>query len=361
MKKFYHKYGKWIRAIAFVAVFLVLNQCLTQYVVPAGLTRFITHEVEDDTKEYDTVIFGQSLPSYGVNTSILQKQTGKNVTQVAVGGQYMMDMYYMIQEMYAHQTPETVVIDIDHTYWDYIPKTENTVANTLIYNNYPNSFRKVSYFNKAMMDKEYRAALFPWMNYRDNYSKVTQIMRTKHSKAYRDYDASCVEQTFTCDTYQGKGFIYRDRTFARDEAGQIQLSWDETAEDLKTSEQYFRKIVSCCKEKGSKVMMMSVPINQETLLKNQESMDAYNRVNRYFQSLAQDCNIEYYNFNLVKSSVYQRTTDDYWDYGGHMYGDAAERFSTMLGGFMKKLENGEHINREDWFYKDTSEMAREEM
>lgn len=360
MKKFYNKYGKWIKAIAFVAVFLVLNQFLCQYIVPVGWTRFIVHEVEDDAKEYDTVIFGQSLPSYGVDTTILSEQTGKSVTQVAIGGQYMMDMYYMIEEMYAHQTPETVIIDIDHTYWDSIPEEDNTVSNTLVYNNYPDSLRKMMYFKDTMMKKEYRAALFPWMNYRDNYDKIPQIIRTKWSKAYRDYDPSSAEKTFECDSYKGKGFIYRDRTFTKDGATKLQLTWNETAEDLKTSETYFKKIVSCCKSKGSKVMMISVPISTETLMANAESVATYNEIYTYFQGLADECDVEYYNFNLVRKSIYIRKDDDYWDYG-HMYGDAAERFSQVLGDFMNQLDQEGTIEETHYFYKDASEMQQDEM
>lgn len=357
MKHFYRKHGKWIRAVAFIAVFLVTNQLLTQYVVPAGLTRFILHEVEDEQQNYQVVIFGESLVSYGIDTETLESQTGKKTMQVSIGGEYMMDMYYLVQEMYKHQTPETVIIDIDHTYWKDIPLKENTVTSTLVYNNYPASFRKLSYFNEAMMNKEYRAVLFPWMNYRDHYSEVWNIFKTKNSEAYRNYDASLVKQGFSCDTYKGKGFIYRDRTFLRDENAKVQITWDETQEDTISSAMYLKKIISVCKDKGSKVIMMSMPMNTETILMNQESIDAYNQIHKYFQKQAEDNQVEYYDFNLVRTEQYERSAEDYWDYNGHMYGDAAGRFSKMLGTFFWELEKQGIVEQKSYFYEDVSQMV----
>ena len=347
-----NKYKKGIRAAAFLLLICLINVFLNTSLVQVGLTRFIVHDFDKD--RYECVIFGQSHSSYGIDPATVEKQTGLKTMNMAVGGQYMMDLYYYVQHMYDEQNPKMVVLDLDYQYFIHVPNKTNTIMSTLMYYNYPLSWRKIPYAWNKLENKEYRAALFPWMNHRNDIDIWYPILMNKLSAAYRDYNPATVTQIEKCDTYKGRGFISRDRSFVKDEC-KVGILWDEASVDYKTSVEYFKKIVKYCEEKGSQVVLITTPINPQTLI---ESDQEYNQIEQYMDNMADSVGLPYYNFNIARYSVFRRTNDDYWDYDGHMYGDTAERYSKFLGKFLKKLYDGEEIDTSKYFYKDIFKMRK---
>lgn len=357
MKKFYHKYGKWIRLAGFLCVFFGINWFLNTNLIQSALSRIIIHEMRDTgSGNYDCVVFGESHSSYAIDPEVLREETGMNTMNASIGGEYMRDMYYMALEMYAHHTPKMVVIDVDYQYFIHVPDTRNTVMSTLVYNNYPCSFRKLQYAAEVLPQKEYRAALFPWMNSRNNVRGMMGIFWNKRTEAYKKYRPSAVTEIDPNDTYQGKGFIFRARTYQRDETQRVGIWWNEKKVDYDKSVRYFKKLVELCRSKGSNVVMITSPINAETLLLNETTVKEYHEIENYFAQLAKDNDLTYYNFNLVRPEQYRRSTEDYWDYDGHMYGDAARRYSRFLGRFLKRVADGEDVKPGDYLYRSIHEM-----
>lgn len=356
MKKIYTNYGKWIRLIAFLIVFVLINSFFSAALIPSALSRVIIHEM-DQPDQYETVIFGQSHTSYGVDPEILEEKTGQTTMNASIGGEYMVDMYYMALEMYRHNTPKTVVIDMDYQYFINIPKKENTIMSTLVYNNYPFSRYKFGYAWNTLLVKEYRAALFPWLNYRDNYGNVYGTLNNKMTSEYKEYLPEGITEIADCDSYKGKGFIYTDRMLYKRDESQAGLGiwWNELKVDYSESIEYFKKIVDLCRENGSQVIMITSPINVETMF-NGESVSEYNEIEQYFADIAKENNLTYYNFNIVKPQAYIRRTTDYWDYDGHMYGDSAEVYSEFLGEFLNKVIHNQSIDWEYYFYNDVFDM-----
>lgn len=357
MKKFYQKYGKWLRLAGFLAVFLCVNAFLNTNLVQSALSRIIIHEMKDtEDGSYDCVIFGESHSNYAIDPEIIEEESGLDTMNAAIGGEYMRDMYYMAKEMYAHHKPKMVVLDVDYQYFTNVPDTQNTVMSTLVYYNYPWSFRKLQYASEILPQKEYRAALFPWMNSRQNLGNMNGIFWNKRTEAYKNYEPAAVTEIDANDTYRGKGFIYRKRSHKRDESQRVGVCWDEKKVDYTTSLQYLKKLVKLCRSKGSEVVMITSPINTETLTLDDATISEYHQIEAFFAEAAEDNELVYYNFNIVKTEKYQRTTEDYWDYDGHMYGDAAQRYSKFLGKFLKRLADGEQIERKEYLYQDIYEM-----
>lgn len=362
MKKIYSKYGKWFRVIIFIVVFLCINEFLSINLVQSSVTRLIVHDMKEPNNEensYDCVFFGQSHTTYGVDPQVISQETGMIVDNAAIGGEYARDMYYMALEMYSHYTPKMVVIDVDFGYFINLTDDQNTIVNTLVYNNYPLSYRKFSYALATLPQKEFRAALFPWMNNRDNYYCMEGIFWLKRTDEYKNYDPKAVTQIEPCDTYKGNGFLYRDRTYERPEEN-LGIWWNEARVDNTISPKYFKKLVELCRSKGSEVVMISSPMAYETMTR-QDSYAEYGQAAEYLNNLAKESNITYYNFNLVKKSSYERFSTDYWDADGHMYGDTAQRWSEYLGKFLNKIKNGDNIDTSEFIYKDIYELMDKEV
>ena len=345
------KYKKIVTLIGFWLVVCIINNFLDFALVNAGVTRIAVHEL--DKEDYDCVFFGQSHSSYAIDPLTIEESTGLKTMNFSIGGQYMMDMYYYVQHMYENSTPEVVVLDLDYQYFINIPKDDNTIMSTLMYYNYPNTWRKSVYTYDKLRHKEYRAALFPWMNNRHNLKHMEQVIENKMTEDYKNYNPDSIQQIEDDDTYNGRGFIYRSRSYENHHS-KVGIWWNEDAVDYHDSVEYFKKIVRYCNKKGSKVVVITTPINKSTLI---ESKDEYHKIEHYFDNLVEETGLSYYNFNLVKQEKFSRSDKDYWDYDGHMYGDSAQRYSNMLGEFLEKVMSEEVINEDEYFYEDIYDMA----
>ena len=79
--------------------------------------------------------------------------------------------------------------------------------------------------------------------------------------------------------------------------------------------------------------VITLPVPAETYANTTES---YQQSDRYFTELMQQYRIPYHNFIFDSALAFDRSIDNYWDYDGHMYGDAAEQFSLELGNYLKE-------------------------
>jgi len=335
------KHKQTIITIVFLTVFIIVNSILNFTLVPPGLTRVILHELESNN-DYKCIILGTSHGSYGIDADIVSQQMGKKTMNLCIGGEYMQDSYYLLKQVFKTNKPETIMLDLDFQYLLNVPK--NSVSANFIYNSYPNSLDKISYFREKILRMEFRASLFPWMNYRDNYSNIINIFKTKLGSNYNNYSSKAVNMEKQ-DLYHGNGFVYRNHTDNSKTDKMQKLIWNPSIIDPESIE-YLKKIIDLCNSKNTKIIMITTPISVETI---KNSINEYNKSYTYLADLAKANNIDYYNFSLVKENVFSRSIDDYWDYDGHMYGDAAQRFSHVLGKFMKEAEDG-NVEISDYLY-----------
>ena len=56
MKSFYEKHGKWIRAIAFIVVFCLINGFLNMALIQSGVTRIIVNDMNKTEEDYNFTI-----------------------------------------------------------------------------------------------------------------------------------------------------------------------------------------------------------------------------------------------------------------------------------------------------------------
>ena len=335
------KHKKLLITIVFLTVFVIANSILNFILVPPGLTRVILHELESNN-DYKCVILGASHGSYGIDADIVSQQSGKKTMNMCIGGEYLQDSYYLLKQVFETNNPELIVLDVDFQYLVNVPK--NNISANFIYNSYPNSFDKISYFKDKVLGMQFCATAFPWMDYRNNYFDVSNIIKTKLGSDYRNYSANAVIMEKQ-DVYYGNGFIYRNRTDDLKKDTLTDLTWDASAVDQESIE-YLKKIIDLCNSKNTKIIMMTMPVSVVTIT---NSSNEFDKSYTYLANLAKANNIEYYNFSLVKESVFPRSIDDYWDYDGHLYGDAAKRFSVVLGNLLKETEDGQ-VNVSKYLY-----------
>jgi len=333
------KYKKKLVIILFLALLVIINSILNFILVPSTITRVIMHEIESE-HDYKCIFLGTSHGSYGIDSNKVTEVLGSKTMNLCIGGEYLQDSYYLLKRAFETNKPDTIILDMD---FEYLLKGPNSsLSGSSIYNLYPFSINKMSYFKDKVLGLDYRAAFFPWMDYRDNFSSALSVVKTKMSADYINYSVNAVKMNAN-NEYKHNGFLYRERS--THPKIQNHLIWDESNVDQKAV-QYLNKIVDLCKSNNTKIIMMTTPVPVEEIT---YSIDEYEQAYAYVSKLAKANNIEFYNFNLLKESVFQRNIGDYNDYDGHMYGDTAERFSEILGRFLKDVQDGQ-VTLSDYFY-----------
>ena len=333
------KYKKKLVIILFLALLVIINSILNFILVPSTITRVIMHEIESE-HDYKCIFIGTSHGSYGIDSNKVTEVLGSKTMNLCIGGEYLQDSYYLLKRAFETNKPDTIILDMDFEY--LLGGPISSLSGSSIYNLYPFSLNKLFYFKDKVLGLDYRAAFFPWMDYRDNFSSAFDVVKTKMSSDYINYSVNAVKMNSNND-YKHNGFLYRERS--THEKILNHLTWDESNVNQQ-SVQYFNKIVDLCKSKNTKIIMISTPVPVEEIT---YSKDQFEQAYAYVSGLAEANNIEYYNFSLLKESVFPRNIGDYNDYDGHMYGDTAERFSEILGSFLKDVQDGQ-VTLSDYFY-----------
>lgn len=319
------------KRIAVIAVFLaacvILNQVLNYMLIPYGYARVDYHNLR--TVEYDDLFIGTSHGLSTINPEFVDEVTGGVSLNFCMGGEYLRDSYYIVQEACRNRVPKRVIYELDPAYW--ITQQNEDFEYGRLYEEMPWSFVKLKYFFAKMADADFRTTLFPWFNYRSQLSNIGRNIQVKSSDDYLYYGV----QSFDGDgqAFLNNGFVYRKEILSGGEkARYAPINWSED-NIYQESLTYFKKLVNFCADKGIELIVITTPIPQETQEAYADEFDAsYN----YFSNLTAQYGVEYCNFNYEEIN-FDRSIDSFGDFEGHMYGDKAEIFSKIVGTYLNSL------------------------
>lgn len=306
---------------AFLLAALLLNAGLNFALYPYTYARVDVHHLETGT--YDDLFIGASHGKSCINPVKVDEVTGRSSINLCIGGQYMIDSYFIAKEACRVNRPKRIVYELDPGYWITDMAEDTSFGQT--YHELPWSAVKAEYFLAKFLKKDFRNTLFPWYAYRSQLTQMAENIKTRTGSMYKNYGTECFSNEG--QSYEESGFI---RTFpvegmAKDE--ESLTLWDETLlrED---STAYFEKLVKLCEKEDVELVVITTPVPAETLAKYGEYAEADVFFAEYFAGKG----IRYMNFNENHPGY---TLEEYSDWEGHMYGETADRFSVLLGEALK--------------------------
>jgi hypothetical protein len=324
------KHKGLLLAALFIVLVILINNILNFLLIQPGLSKTIFHEAQKGG--YDCIILGASHGSYGLSTEELDTQLNMKTMNMCMGGEYFTDSYYVLKYALKYNTPKLVVLDIDYQYLVNFHK-EGILHNS-IYNAYPYTSDKLGYYLTKMSWEDYRGTFLKWTNYWQCYYMIPKTVKKKLSDAYKNGESSVVSMN-PYDTYVGNGFIYRSLDAKK--ATTSNVGWNESKVSSRQCD-YIKKIVKLCQEKNINIVFTSIPAETITVA---QQVDKFAGASTYIQNLANQLGVTYIDFNKFTMDAYNRTADDFWDREGHMYGDAAKRFSIFYGTVVKQYVNND--------------------
>ncbi len=317
-------FRKAVKILAFIAVIALVNQILFIALAPYNYFHIDVQNMYE--KDYEDVFVGTSHGKAAIHPKKVEEVTGKKGVNLCLGGEYLIDSYYMVKEILRVKNPDRIVYELDAGYW--VTEASQGPDYATVYEEMPWSINKIQYHIDKMWDCDFRATLFPWYVYRQGYRNVLSNLKDRMiggDEAYRAHLNNPYQ------TYGEDGEIsihYVDWEKSEENVAM----WDESKlkeESLK----YFDKLVSLLREEGVELVVVTTPVPQETLERYGEN---YREAHEFFTAYMAERGVAYYDFNYREIEGFDRSINGFSDYEGHMLVKNAEAFSRELGKLLRE-------------------------
>ncbi|MDO4804778.1 MAG: hypothetical protein Q4A32_08165 [Lachnospiraceae bacterium] len=312
--------------LIFSAVLVVFNLVMNYLLIPYSFTRMKVHVLE--TQPFDNLILGSSHAATNIDAALLGKLTGKNSFNAAQGEQYTVDSYYLLRDACMDYKPKRVIYEFDPTYWLTRQETDSAYAG--MFYEMRMSPVKVQYFFDKMWGADFRTWTAPWYFYRGRFADIPANLYTKGTENYRQYGVA----TFDGEnqTVRGDGFIAVKPGKWEDDI--IVREWNRDTIQ-KDDEQFFIKLAEYCRKQGIGLCVVTTPLPLGTYEAGKECFDA---AYAHMDALSDRYGFAYLCYNrkpLLREDI--MAEENFADWDGHMYEDAADRFTETLAEDLEKL------------------------
>lgn len=321
-----HNFKKTFAAVGIIIVLLFILVAADTLLYPCTFMRNDIHAISSNT--YDDVFVGTSHGKMNIDPDTMEDITGRTGHNLCVGGEYPVDVLYMIKLMIEKgHTPKRIIYEISPGY--FVREKEEGNNYLLFFHEFPLSVSRLSYFGDAVVKCDFRTLLFPWYEYDFSY-EISHIKDNLNKKLSGDYSA----ESFATATqkYHESGFIERypvDTDSLEDDCAEEWFPEDIVEKNMDD----LGKIIKLCKDNNIELIAVTTPLPDRAL---KESNNGNSALNEYYSDYFGKADIEYINFNY--GQYYDMTEHDltcYTDLDGHMNGDAARRFSKILAEVLK--------------------------
>jgi hypothetical protein len=343
---------QYVRCVLFLLACVGCLAVCEYALAPSGYIRYILHQLNGTDENYDTIILGASHARSAIDPSKLDEALGTNTLNVAIPSETVKDSYYILKSACRSNDIKTVILDVDYQYWFAVQKEYSSTA-TFIYNKLSWTDKtKYEYLLDNHSNIDYRDLFTNRISYTHNLGEISKNLKLKASDEYKNYSIEGAIIRDADGPYVGKGFFSR-KTSGEKPGGQKYVDlWvgRENGYFEPWVVNYFSQINNYCKANGIELICITSPITPSSVEKL-----GMGKVDGMFNELFKKYDVAYYNFNKAKLDVIDRSDYDYGDMEGHMGGELAEEYSTVLGSLLKDRQNGT-LNVSDYLYDTFQEL-----
>ncbi len=324
-----HNFKFTVKIILVAVVFAALIGVLDLALYPCTFTRNDIHAVSSG--KIDDLIIGTSHGKMNIDPDTLEEITGHSGHNAAVGGEYGIDAYYITKLAIEKGDIKRVIYEVSPGY--FLQEKEEGNNYLLFYHEFPLSVTKLQYFWDAIVKKNFRTSLFPWYEYSLSY-ELKHVAENWRKKTTGDY--SIEDLKTDTQEYHANGFI-ENYPVAQDDMVWSEPTLYEEGAIVDVNMEYLKKTIELCKSHGVEFVAVVTPM-PDTMLNMYP--DNYTAAWNFFDSFFTENDVTYFDFNSDYYSAFSHTMDIFTDYDGHMNGDSARAFSSVLA----KLIMGEEID-----------------
>ena len=304
--------------VVFIAVLFAVNTYLNYLLVPYTFTRYKVHKIETET--FDDLILGSSHAGTCLSPSSISSVTGRSAFNAAQGEEYPVDSYFFLKDAAGKHNPN---------YWITAQDVSANYAGT--YTEMQPGKAKVQYFFAKMWKADFRTSIAPWYFYRAQLSDIERNLFVKRSDDYKNFGTGTFDSA--TQTVEADGFIAVKPGKWDDEI--IPRDWSDDMIQEKARD-YFIRIAEFCRREGIELVVVTTPVPAETLAANEAS---YASAGAEMEALSKTYDFTYMNYNggdLLEARREFTDSELFADWDGHMYAEAARRFSVAFAEDLEK-------------------------
>ena len=339
---------RFLGIIAAGVLFLFVCRILNfLYVEDDERARIMWHNFYGQDKNIDYICVGSSHVYSAINPEILDQKTGETYYNMATGGQRLRESYYIIKEASHRNKLKGVYLELY-----FVPSIEGQ-GNYDNFNAVSGAWKNLDY-RKVSLDrldsflhlnpaKYYISAEFPFTRFREHLCDVDWIysmQKNKKRPEYQNYQYGWNSENSKTE-YTEKGYFYHTQ-----EMENPCLHTEDAPANMEMTEdakEYLRKIIEYCKKEGITLTLFQAPVYKlETM-----SYERYDDYTSSVKAVAEEYQVPYYDFNLVREECLPIQKLKYFVDTGHLNTEGAELFTNFLYEVMENTseENDELFHR----------------
>lgn len=365
----YYLFRKYLCRIAgFVGALIVFSGIVNMlnYVYVEDLetrSRIILHDFYEDKGKIDNVYIGSSHVYEDINVLLLDEINGLYNFNLASSQQKLNGSYYLLREADRKNALNHVYLEL---YYVCSTKDNFNSDEDPINDAYKINWRNIDYMEISLNKLEYMLAvanpekyvdvLFPFSRYRSklgNSEYVKRICEKKQESSYMSYEFyKYYPDENGYDEYLGQGFYNSTKVFLDEKRIVRQLRILEENPMGETSEKYLRKIISYCQRKDISITLFVSPMDKLQLVSTR-NYDCYlNQV----RGIAEEYEVAFYDFNLIKEQYLPIYVGEYFRDSGHLNNKGADIFTV----FFNEVVSRDISENEKYFYSSYAEKLESE-
>lgn len=357
---FTFNFSKWVKRSCKIATGFILAAVLTHwlnflYFDPYEWGRALWHDYYAQEENIDSLFLGASHVYYDIDPLLSDEIDGGNHFNLSTGGQRLNSSYYSLKEADKAHDISHIYLELyydlstgkngeykDHGFlvsgWrntDYMKLSLNKLEYMLTLSNvenYPETFLPFVRYRKKLFDKEYIRGQIEKKR-REDYKKYIYLEKSDSGEIVEEY--------------RDKGYLYQTNELQEEKLRVKQnrkLETDLLSED---AEQYLKKIIEYCQQRGIAITLFSSPIYELQLI----SAEGYDTYVEQICRIADEYGVSYYDFNLCREECFPIQDIRNFRDLGHMNNRGAEIYTTF---FWKVMKEG----KKDYFYNTYAEKLQ---
>jgi hypothetical protein len=316
--KYYIK--KIIKLVAFVLCILVVNRIIEYCVYDDTYTGEMT-SIYNDNENIDILILGSSHADVSFNEMAIENGLGKHVFNAGTAVQKPDGSYYILKEALKTNDIETVYMDMFYYMYHDEPETRTNTQLEFVYrisDDMKWSFDKIEYLLNASKPEYYLYSFVKASRSGSHLFDMDYVEKMIKQKRYSDEDVFEDGTTTNEDNSDLQAQITQPDI--RYQMGESEPFTENNISDY--SQKYIKKMAKLCEENGVRLVLLATPMTDFQL----SIFGNYDNYVKNVQELADELNIEYYDYNLCDEKTLGLTDDCFSDLH-HLNGKGKDIFS----------------------------------
>ncbi|MCD8091043.1 MAG: DUF1574 domain-containing protein [Clostridiales bacterium] len=253
---------------------------------------------------------GRSHAYCTFDPEIFDSELGTNSYNMGMPLQLTASTYYELRDIFEHQSPKTVVMEI---YWGVMTSDFQINETTQLFQVMNNDELKEEYIEKVFPLSEKIKYSVDALKYQaDYFAFKSDEYDEKIRNFFGVFKPAGETHTNGTESYGTKGFVYCDYNMLPGEYYKTNQFVGMDGRDVELSDVqtiYLKKIADLCEEKGAGLIFVTAPVAPVSM----DYIENYDIIHNTVNEIAEEKGIPYFDYNIINEEENIVTNENFRD------------------------------------------------